>query len=169
MANTVNGFVVIQIGSGTFTLTPADVSPAAAKAALTNLQVQYLADSLDDAVAIGTLGAAVAGAKSAANLIEDAFGFTGANAIANGPSDPSTLISSGFDSIATALGGIDSTALAKFKSDILGIVVKITQITIDVPNHTYTFGVGLDFSSFSNIPFPIQLKALSVTFSHTKS
>jgi len=173
MANTVNGFVVIQIGSGTFTLTPADVTPAAAKTALTNLQVQYLADNLDDAVSIGTLGSAAAAAGSAAKtagqLIEDAFGFTGANALASQGNDPAALFSSAFDKITAAFGGIDPSLVTTFKTAILGIVVKITQITTDVPGKTFTFGIGLDFSSLASIPFPIKLKALSVTFTHTKT
>ena len=173
MANTVNGFVVIQVGTGMFTLTPADVKNAGAsfdpKAALANLQVQYLSNGLDDAVEIGTLGSAGGAAKTAGQLIEDAFGFTGTNTLASEGNDPLTHFNQAFDSISTAFG-ISSASIAAFKTAIAGIVVKITQITIDVPGKTFTFGIGLDFSSLDSInPFPIKLKALSVTFTHTKT
>ena len=150
MANTLDGFVVIQIGTGSFTLTPSDVSsPSAALTALKHLQVEF---SDDAGVEIGVL-------SDALTALTTAFGFA-----QNTGLDPSGALTGAIQEIETAVGS--SGALSSVISAIGRTKVLITRIVIDAKNKHYTFGIALDFQDTWPASFPVKLQKISVTINH---
>ncbi len=159
MANTLDGFVVVEVGGQPFTLTPKDVGSALQRrSALTNLRVEYIADSFETAFGIGTIGEAEHALTSALNLAASAAG-----------TDPLSHISTAIQEISKLVPSGVLLDLQAVKTAVQNIQVKLTRLTMDFSGGQKNFSIGmaLDLEGLFPANFPFKIKVLAVTFERT--